>query len=163
MLDPMECWQLGETNTTTEKIENVDDRDVLRVRWLTYSNQRKNYLAWEKVSVEEGFARSPNDEKERQEKGYVIYFPGQEKQFCNFDEMKFTLDGKDEQAGGRPAVTHTTSEVPESGKAADTSDNVCTLTMGIIGNEAMPFLVIYPTQAKEENYKINIKRKGGHH
>jgi hypothetical protein len=136
---------------------------VLRVRWLTYSNQRKNYLAWEKVSVEEGFARSPNDEKERQEKGYVIYFPGQEKQFCNFDEMKFTLDGKDEQAGGRPAVTHTTSEVPESGKAAVTSDNVCTLTMGIIGNEAMPFLVIYPTQAKEENYKINIKRKGGHH
>ncbi len=28
MLDPMECQQLGETNTTTEKIENVDDRDV---------------------------------------------------------------------------------------------------------------------------------------
>ena len=49
-------------NSTKQDVKNVDDRNVLRVRWLTYSNQRKNYLAWEKVSVEEGFARLPKDE-----------------------------------------------------------------------------------------------------
>jgi hypothetical protein len=158
-LDEISLYERIQTaNSTNQGVQNVDDRDVLRVRWLTYSNQRNSYLAWEKVSVEEGFARLPTDERERQEKGYVVFYPKQERRFCNFDEMKFTLDGKDEKAGGRPAVSHTTSTVPEAGKASVTSDNVCTITMGIIGNEPMPFLVIFPSKAKEDNYKIKIKR-----
>jgi hypothetical protein len=86
----------------------------------------------------------------------------QEERITNLDEMKFTLNGNDEQAGGRPTANHTTSQINESGHvASDNSDNVCTLVFGVAGNEPLPPLVIFPTSAKNaENYKINPKSVG---
>ncbi len=100
----------------------------------------------------------PHNDAEKHAEGHVVFYPGQERRIANLDEMRFTLNGKDEHAGGRPAGSHSSGEVPESGKGSDKSDHVCTITMGIIGNEPMPFLVIFPSQAKDlKNYKINTK------
>jgi hypothetical protein len=52
-----------------------------------------------------GFARMPIDEHKKQEKGYVMFYDGQEHCIANFDEIKLALDGTEENAGGRPSPT----------------------------------------------------------
>jgi hypothetical protein len=153
LYDRIQC-----ANSRKQDIEVVDEREALRVAWSTYKNQRDHYVAWEAACVENGFARMPHNDAEKHAEGHVVFYPGQERRIANLDEMRFTLNGKDEHAGGRPAGSHSSGEVPESGKGSDKSDHVCTITMGIIGNEPMPFLVIFPSQAKDpKNYKINTK------
>ena len=125
-----------------QNLEVIDSRDALRVRWLTFSNLRNNYIRWEEVCVKEGFARMPHNERERQAKGHIVFFEGKDMQVANLDEMSLTLNGTDERAGGRPGVTPTTNEFSEGGKVADKSSNTCTVTFGVIGNEPIPFLVI---------------------
>jgi hypothetical protein len=59
--------------------------------------------------------------------------------------VKFALDGTDEHAGGRPSATPSTDAINESGKPAQKSSKTCTLMFGVIGNEAMPPLVVFPS------------------
>jgi hypothetical protein len=89
----------------------------------------------------------PIDEYEKQEKGYVVFYDGQEHCIANFDEMKLALDGTDENAGGRPSATPITNIVNESGKPAQKTAKSLTLMLGIIGNEPTPPLAIHSSQS----------------
>jgi hypothetical protein len=95
-----------------------------------------------------GFARMPIDEHEKQEKGYMVFYDGQEHRIANFDEMKLALDGTDENAGGRPSATPITNIINESRKPAQNKTaKLLTLMLGIIGNEPMPPLAIHSSQS----------------
>ena len=156
--------RIQKANSTMQAVDAVDERDALRVQWLTYNNQLKHHRAWEKMVVEQGFARLPFNEEEKKEKGYVVFYEGQERRFANFDEIKIKLKGNDEQAGGRPPMSHSAKGLPESGFGADTTAIACTLGMGVIGNEPMPPIVIFPTGSKkEQNYKLNPKEVSSFH
>ena len=55
-------------------------------------------------------------------------------------------------------MIHTTPFLPEGGTTDNTPENHCTLLMGIIGNEPMPPLVIWPSKSNVEGQgKINIR------
>jgi hypothetical protein len=152
-------------NSMKQDVTKMDPRVARRVEWCTKRNQWLHYQACEKAFVERGFARPPYDEKERAEKGHVVFFEGQENRYVNGDEMRLTLDGSSEQPGGRPAMTHTAGSIPEGGKSDQTPEDSCTLFMGIIGDEPMPFLVIWPSRAStaESHGRINIKTLGSFH
>jgi hypothetical protein len=149
-------------NSSMQVYSVMDPRASIRVQWLKYDIQLKNYQAWERILVERGYARMPENEMEREEKGHVVFYPGQERRIVNFDEMKLTLDGTDESAGGRPATTPSFPGIPESGKAVDKNDNKCTIMMGIAGNEPLPPLIIFTCNTKNvEKRKLNFKALTG--
>ena len=136
-------------------VDIVDKRDAIRVAWLTYQKLLKNHINFERLAVERGHARMPRGERERHQKGHVVFHDPYAERYTTFDEAKITLDGKDEDGGGRPVVPHTSREVSESGVNTEHSGNVSTIMMATIGDEAAPFMVVYPTRAKETaDYKI---------
>ena len=151
--------RIQKENSDKQGVVVTDPRDALRVKWLTYRNQLSNHENWEDECVRLGFARRPSDDRERDEKGHIVFFEGQEKRFCNLDEMPFALDGAEATAGGRPAVTPSIDMVAEAGQTSDKSSQKCTLVFGIIGDEPMPPLFIFPSSAKTmERMKIDTKK-----
>ena len=72
--------------------------------------------------------------------------------------MALELSATDATASGRPAVTPTLHAIPKSGEAAGKSSQKYTVTFGVIGNEPMPPLLIFPSKAKtDEDMKLNAK------
>jgi hypothetical protein len=139
--------RIQQINAAKQTVGVVDERDAIRVKWTTAANERRHYERWEEACVRLGFARMPIDEHEKQEKGYVVFYDGQEHRIANFDEMKLALDGTDENAGGRPSATPITNIVNESGKPAQKTAKSLTLMLGIIGNEPTPPLAIHSSQS----------------
>jgi hypothetical protein len=139
--------RIQQMNAAKQTVGVVDERDASRVKWTTASNQRRHYERWEEACVRLGFARMPIDEHEKQEKGYVVFYDGQEHRIANFDEMKLALDGTDENAGGRPSATPMTNTINESGKPAQKTAKSLTLMLGIIGDEPTPPLAIHLSQS----------------
>jgi hypothetical protein len=143
--------RIQKINASKQTVGIVDERDAIRVKWTTATNQRMHYRRWEEECVRLGFARWPTDDYEKAEKGHVVFYPGQENRIANFDEVHFALDGTDEHAGGRPSATPSTDVINESGKPAQKSSKACTLMFGIIGNEPMPPLVVFPSASSTIN------------
>jgi hypothetical protein len=88
----------------------------------------------------------PIDEHEKQDKGYVMFYDGQEYPIAKFDKMKLVaLHGTDENAGGRPSATPITIIITGYGKPAQKTAKLLTLMLEIIGNEPMhlPLLFIH--------------------
>ena len=145
-------------NSLKQGVTKADPRVARRTLWCTKYNQLLHYQASEKALIERGYGRLPANEQERIEKGYVVFFEGQEQRHTNIDEVRITLDGRSEKQGGRPAMVHTTNYLPEGGMADKTPEDHCTLLMGIIGNEPMPPLIIWPSKSTTEGQgKINIR------
>jgi hypothetical protein len=151
--------RIQKENSDKQGVVVTDPRDALRVKWLTYRNQLNNHENWEDECVRLGFARMPLDDRERDEKGHIVFFEGQERRFCNLDEMPFALDGAEATAGGRPAVTPSIDIVAEAGQTSDKTSQKCTVVFGIIGDEPIPPLLIFPSGAKTaERMKIDSKK-----
>ena len=153
--------EIDEVHLYRERIQSInaskqtagiaDERDAIRVKWTTAANQKRHYQKWEQECVRLGFARLPRDEQEKAEKGHVVFYPDQESRIANFDEVHFSLDGTDEHAGGRPSATPSTDVINEAGKPAQKSSKTCTLMFGVIGNEAMPPLAVFPSASDNVN------------
>jgi hypothetical protein len=141
--------RMEQANSLKQKATPVtDQREALRVKWLSYANQKKNFLAWERLVVEKKRAQPPVDEGEQNTEGHVVFYEGQRSNIVNMDEMKISLSGKDESIGGRPGMSHTTAELNEAGRVQETSTDVATLMVGIAGDEPLPILFICPTSQK---------------
>jgi hypothetical protein len=145
-------------NSSKQGIVVADPREAIRVAWLTYSNQKKNYENWESECVRLDFARLPANDREKDQEGYIVFHEGQESRIANWDEMSLALDGSDATAGGRPGATPTLDSIQESGQSTVKSSQKCTCTFGVAGIEALPPLLIFPSSAKhDEDMKLNSK------
>ena len=150
--------RIQQENASKQGVVVADPRDAIRVAWLTYANQKKNYENWESECIRLDFARPPNDDRERDELGHAVFHEGAEVRISNFDEMCLALDGASATAGGQPAVTPTFDSVDEAGQTACKSSQKCTLCLGVAGLEPLPPLFIFPSTAKNpEDMKINAK------
>jgi hypothetical protein len=150
--------RIQKENSNQQSVAVTDPRDAIRLKWLTYRQQKKNYVNWEKECIDLDFARLPVDDREQDKEGYIVFHDGQEARIANFDEMALELSAADATAGGRPAVTPTLDSIPEAGTAAGKSCQKCTVTFGVIGNEPMPPLIIFPSKAKtDEDMKLSAK------
>jgi hypothetical protein len=145
-----------QANSRSQNVAIIDNREALRVKWLTYVNQKKHHENWEEFLVDHGFAREPMDEEERVQLGHVVFCEGQAARIINFDEMSISLDGSQTSKGGRPSTTPTNPDLPESGQQTQKSDKTATIVFGVTGeNEAIPPFFIFPTKAaNKENYKL---------
>jgi hypothetical protein len=66
-----------QANSRSQDVTIIDSREALRVKWLTYVNQKKHHENWEEFLVEHGFAREPMSEEERVQVGHVVFREGQ--------------------------------------------------------------------------------------
>lgn len=151
--------RIQQINAPKQRAHVADPIEARRVRWLTYQNLKAHYIKWEETLIKLGFGRKPNSAKERHEKGFVVFYPGQQKRIIFFDEVKISLDGSsDENAGGRPSVTLTSSRLNDPGKVRSKSGENATLMIGTIDLEPIPPLIIYPTSVGDKkNYKVSAK------
>jgi hypothetical protein len=145
-----------QANSRSQNVTIIDSREALRVKWLTYVNQKKHHENWEEFLVDSGFAREPMSEEERVQLGHVVFREGQAARIINFDEMSISLDGSQTSKGGRPSTTPTNPNLPESGQQTQKSDKTATIVFGVTGaNEAIPPFFIFPTNAGiKDNYKL---------
>jgi hypothetical protein len=145
-----------QANSRSQNVTIVDNREALRLKWLTYVNQKKHHENWEAYLVEYGFARMPMNEEERVQRGHVVFHEGQTARIINFDEMSISLDGAQTSKGGRPSTSPTNPNLPESGQQTQKWDKTATIVFGVTGaNEAIPPFFIFPTKAtNKENYKL---------
>ena len=159
----IDTWQFYDRIQTINALKQntciVDQREARRVLWLTIQNAKSHFIRWENCLVERGFARLPTSVREKHQEGFVVYLPGQLERLIIFDECKLSLDGSsDENAGGRPSITPTTTAVNESGTPTIKSGDAVTLMLCAIGKEMVAPLVIFPSDASSKtNFKIPTK------
>jgi hypothetical protein len=141
-------------NSSRQGVIVVDPREALRVKWLTYLSQKKNHERWEETCVELGFAKLPVDEEEEARHGHIVFPEEQFARLLQFDEMKLSMNGCNQEIGGRPSCSHTNPELPEAGKSAQKSSKRMTVMAGInFAREALPLYFLIPTDAKEPQVK----------
>lgn len=156
--------QIQRINSRRQDIEQLDPRQALRVQWMTSRTLTKYFINWEKEMVKLGFARMPLNEREKAEKGHVVFYDGQLRRYVNVDEMRLDLSGgaSKDSIGGRPAMVPTDrSQTGRTGIPSEHSSQSVTLLMGIVGDEAMPYLCIIPTAAKPENRRLHARNYAG--
>ena len=135
-------------------------RESYRVLWLTYEQLLRNYMRWEEVLCELGFARLPIDDDEKQREGYVVFHKepkNQIERICNVDEICIYLDGKVEKGAGRNPSTPSCDDIPEIGQGTHKSSLKVTVQFGVIGNQFIPGYVIVSSCAAEGNAKLDAK------
>lgn len=127
----------------------VDERESIRLRWLTFRNVLKGYENWERHCVELGFARCATAE-EKEEVGHnIIFTDEQRRRILQFDEVGISYNGADWAKGGRPAMTPTYADVNEPGKPASKSSGGCTAMIGMTyEGELLPLFIIFRSDAK---------------
>ena len=148
--------KMMQANSRSQNVTVIDNREALRVKWLTYVNQKKHHENWEAYLIDYGFAREPVSEEERVQVGHVVFHDDQAARIVNFDEMSISLDGAQTSKGGRPSTTPTNLNLPESGQQTQKSDKTATIVFGVTGaNEAIPPFFIFPTKAaNKDNFKL---------
>mmetsp|Transcript_6643 Transcript_6643/g.12145 ORF Transcript_6643/g.12145 Transcript_6643/m.12145 type:complete len:241 (-) Transcript_6643:394-1116(-) len=119
-----------------------------------FLSQKKNHERWEETCVELGFAKLPVDEEEEACHGHIMFPEEQFARLLQFDEMKLSMNGCDQEISGRPSCSHTNPELPEAGKSAQKSSKRMTVMAGInFAREALPLYFLIPTDAKEPQVK----------
>jgi hypothetical protein len=141
-------------NSSRQGVIVVDPREALCVKWLTYLSQKKNHERWEETCVELGFAKLPVNEEEETCHGHIVFPEEQFTRLLQFDEMKLSMNGCDQEIGGRPSCSHTNPELLEAGKSAQKSSKRMTVMAGInFAREALPLFFLIPMDAKEPQVK----------
>ena len=100
-----------------------DPREVLRLVWLTYEQQKKHYVNWEFHLIKSGFGREPENKKERNMYGNVIFHPGQLDRILHIDEMGFSFDGAKNGIGGRIPCYYSNPLIAEAGTDREKSSS----------------------------------------
>lgn len=140
-----------------QDLTKADTRESLRVLWLTYQAQLKHFKNWEKSAVELGFARPLLPEEDADEVGHIVWKEDLLHRVLQFDEMNIALDGTDASIGGRESRIPTAKGHADSGKAVEKSGASMTIMFGLnFANEALPPLFIFPSKAKDSNYKLKV-------
>lgn len=145
-------------NCRRQTSQRPDRREAIRVKWLTYQCQKKNYERWEETAVELGFARYPRDGEDSNGQ-FIIWHEGQEHRVLNFDEMSLDLDISSTQAGGRPSNVPAANGVAGEGEAAQKSSEKVTCIFGMtFAGDPLPPYFQFPTKATDpDRYKLQCK------
>lgn len=140
----------------------VEDR---RRRWTSFSNLTAWFDVWEAALLQYGFAELVNDK--------ITIKPDQLGNILNLDESKLSLDGSSTQAGGRPASSLFSPELPSLGKCATKSSLACTIICGsTAAGEALPPHFQLPSRAQTDEamkvqsdffrHMVQVQGKFGH-
>lgn len=139
------------------EVSFTDKRELLRSLWLTYEQQKKHYVNWEKHLIDLGFGRAPDDDKERSEHGNVVFHEGQLGRMFHIDEMGFSFDGAKNGIGGRVASNYSNPLFPEAGQAsAKSSDKISILFGATYSKEPLPPLIVFPNAAKSPKIELKL-------
>ncbi|CAB9500511.1 hypothetical protein SEMRO_85_G045320.1 [Seminavis robusta] len=143
-----------------QDLNKADNRESLRVLWLTYQSQSMHYKNWEKEAVRLGFARPLNEDENPDDVGHIVWKDDRLSRVLQFDEMNIALDGADSTIGGRASriPTATTIGLADSGTANEKSGTKMTIMFGInFAGEVLPPLLLFPTKAQNpSNYKLKV-------
>ena len=135
----------------------TDKREMLRLLWLTYEQQKKHYINWEENLIKQGFGRAPRDANERARNGNVVFFDGALGRMLHIDEMGFHWDGAKNGIGGRVEAMYSNPMVPDAGEASQkSSDKVSILFGATYAGTAMPPLLVFPSKAKAPKMKKSM-------
>ncbi|CAB9516025.1 hypothetical protein SEMRO_756_G197690.1 [Seminavis robusta] len=144
-----------------QDLNKADNRESLRVLWLTYQSQLLHYKNWEKEAIRLGFARPLNEGESIDEAGHIVWKNERLSHVLQFDEMNIALDANDSAIGGRASRVPTATRLGlnDAGSATEKSAAKMTVMFGInFAGEALPPLLVFPTQAKNpSNYKLKVE------
>ena len=134
-------------------IDFTDTRELLRLKWLTYEQQKKHYVNWEMFMIKFGFGRAPIDDAERLREGHVVFFNHMLRRMLHIDEMGFSFDGSKNGIGGRHAAIYTNPNLPNPGEAiAKSSEKISILFGATYDGQAIPPLIVFPSSAKNPKF-----------
>jgi len=150
---------------TNTRLTSPNTREALRAAWLTCDNQLMNYEQWEFWCVDLGFARyATEDEKATQ--GNLVFYQDQERRIVQFDEMGFSLDGKKNGKGGRPAAVPKNPALPDPQQPTSHSNQKVTCLCGMnYACEAIPPLFVVASGAEnpklQQRFLLNMHQVKG--
>ena len=99
------------TDIRAVKLNCAEDR---RIRWTTFQKLDLWFDSWELFFVDYGFATINTN-------GELLFHIEMMKQILNLDETCMSLDGGNDNQGGRPTVTYYDVRFPQLGKATSKS------------------------------------------
>ena len=142
--------RIQKINSILNDIGTPDRRELLRSLWLTFDQQKKHYINWEKFLIEQGFGRAPTNDKEQEQHGHIVFFDGQKIRILHIDEMGFMFDGAKNGIGGRPGTVFFVPELAYGGQPVQkSSDRITVLVAANYDNEVLPLLLVIPSNAKQ--------------
>ena len=142
--------------TRASAVRSIDKRELLRLKWLTYEQQKMHYVNWELYLVEMGFARR-SETKEEFDEGNLVFFPGSLDRMIHIDEMGFSYDGSKNGVGGRVPTYYSNPLVPEAGMAvAKSSMKISVLFGATYSNKPIPPMIIIPSKAKNPRIETDL-------
>ena len=125
--------------------------------WLTYEQQKKYYDNWEFHLIKSGFGREPENKKERNLYGNVIFHPGQLDRILHINEMGFSFDGAKNGIGGRIPCYYSNPLIAEAGTACEKSSLKVSILFGANYNcQPIPPLIVFPTTAKAPKLELKL-------
>ena len=137
-------------------VKSLDKRELLRLKWLTYEQQKKHYVNWEHYLVKMGFARFSQTEEEFSN-GNVVFHPGALDRMIHIDEMGFSYDGSKNGIGGRVATYFSNPIAPEAGAAtAKSSIKISVLFGATYAHNPLPVMIIIPSKAKNPKLESEL-------
>ncbi len=137
-------------------VKTLDLRELLRLKWLTFSQQKQHYINWEKHIVELGFARHSITPEELAN-GNVVFFDGALERMIHIDEMGFSFDGTKNGIGGREEAHFTNELIPDAGVAvAKSSAKVSVLFSATYAGRPLPPMIILPSKAENPSLPIDL-------
>ena len=138
-------------------VEKLDKRELLRLLWLTYAQQKKHYINWEHNLVYYDFGRHAENEEEIVTHGRVVFHPDSLNRMIHIDEMGFSYDGSKNGVGGRIAAYFSNSDAPESGIAtAKSSLKISVLFGATYAGNPIPPSIVLPSTAKKPKLELEL-------
>ena len=139
------------------KVEKMDKREILRLLWLTFAQQKKHYINWEHNLVRYNFGRHAVNEQEISTHGRVVFHPGSLERMIHIDEMGFSYDGSKNGIGGRVAAYFSNPDVPEAGIAtAKSSLKISVLFGATYAGQPIPPLIVLPNTAIRPKLALDL-------
>ena len=141
----------------SSSVEKLDKRELLRLMWLTYEQQKKHYINWEHYLVEYNFGRFAESAEETSTHGNVVFYPESLDRMIHIDEMGFSYDGSKNGIGGRVAAYFSNPDAPEAGIAtAKSSLKISILFGATYAGNPIPPLIVLPNKAKKPKIELEL-------
>ena len=149
--------RIEKENASLCTIGTSDKRELLRLLWLTFEQQKMHYVNWEHHLIDLGFGHAPLDDEQREAEGNVVFYNDQKRRLIHIDEMGFSLDGSKNGVGGRPGTFSTNCDFADAGQpTSKSSKKVSLLVAANYAGEALPLLIVFPSTAKHPQYKMEM-------
>ena len=145
------------TDIRAVKLNCAEDR---RIRWTTFQKLDLWFDSWELFFVDYGFATINTN-------GELLFHIEMMKQILNLDKTCMSLDGGNDNQGGRPTVTYYDVRFPQLGKATSKLGLITTM-IGRSNDAGKPIQTSAQTPDAEAlhieciRYMLNVQAAFGH-